>query len=39
MVNDDSIIFDVKLIEGSPPEKFKTGGLFVDPHYQTLPGD
>jgi len=38
MVNNDSIIFDVKLIESSPPENFKTGGLFIDPHYQTFSG-
>ncbi|MGI9554318.1 MAG: hypothetical protein ACR2NC_05275 [Thermodesulfobacteriota bacterium] len=29
-IEENSIIFDVKLIEGSPPEKFDTGGLFID---------
>ena len=31
VTKDNSIIFDVSLIDGSPPETFNTGGLFIDP--------
>jgi len=30
-IKDNSIIFDVDLIDGSPPKNFNTGGLFIDP--------
>jgi len=36
-VKNSSLLFDVKLIHGSIPEKFNTGGLFID-NFGPCPG-